>query len=108
MNPAQIAIVIVMLMIVVACVFLVRFSRVKASSSERRMRDMLRMAGLDPDIVVHGTNEMIIREVRSRCSKCQSEGICDRWLAGKETGNNDFCPNAGVFQMLAEHAGARN
>ena len=104
MNPALIAIVIVILMIV-AAVFLVRFSRSNVSSSQRRMQDMLRNAGLDPDIVVHGTNELIIREIRSRCRKCQSEDFCDRWLAGKETGSNDFCPNAGVFQMLAEHAG---
>ena len=104
MNPVLFTIVVVILMIVV-CVFLVRFIRVKASASETRMREMLRKVGLDPDIVIHGTDEMIIREVRSRCRKCRSEEICDRWLAGKETGGNDFCPNAEVFQILAEHAG---
>ena len=105
MNPDLIEITGAVLMIGVACILLVWFRRYKASSSERRMRAMLKNSGLDPDIVSHGTTEIIIREVRSRCSKCQAEDVCERWLAGKEVGENDFCPNAGVFQMLAEHAG---
>ena len=69
---------------------------------------MLKNAGLDPEIITQGTTEVIIKEVRSRCRKCQAEDVCERWLEGKEIGENDFCPNAGVFRMLAEHEGIRN
>lgn len=105
MNPDLIKFAVAVLMIAVACILFVWFRRYKASATERRMRDMLKNSGLDPDIVTHGTTEIIIREVRSRCSKCQAEAMCERWLAGKEMGENDFCPNAGVLQMLAEQAG---
>ena len=106
MNPSIFEIVIVVLMVAVACILVVSFTRYKAAASERRMKEMLKNAGLDPEVVSHGSTEVIIREVRSRCRKCQAEDICERWLAGKEVGDNDFCPNAGVFKMLAEHSGA--
>lgn len=108
MNPTIIEIVISVLMIAVAVVMIIQFQRYKTGASERRMKEMLKNAGLDPDIVTHGTTEVIIKEVRSRCRKCQAEDVCERWLAGEETGGNEFCPNAGVFQMLAEHAGVGN
>ena len=105
MNPTLIELVIAMMMIAVVAILIIWFQRYKAGASERRMKQMLKNAGLDPEIAIHATTEVIIREVRSRCRKCQAEDVCERWLAGKETGENDFCPNAGVFQMLAEHAG---
>ena len=108
MNPTIIETVIAVLMVAVACVLVVSFYRYKTSASERRMKQMLKNAGLDPEIVSHGSTEIIIREVRSRCHKCQAEDVCERWLEGKEVGGNDFCPNAGVFEMLAEHADIRN
>lgn len=97
--------IIIPLLIIAAAFFSVWYYRYRASSSERRMQAMLSNAGLDPGIIIHGNHELIIREVRSRCLKCQDEALCERWLEGKEVGENDFCPNAGVFRMLAEHAG---
>ena len=105
MNPSINEIIIGVIMVAVACVLVILFKRYKAAASERRMKEMLKNSGLDPEIITHGTTEIIIKEVRSRCRKCQAEDVCERWLAGKEVGDNDFCPNAGVFQMLAEHAG---
>lgn len=105
MNPEIFRIVVAVLLITIACILVVWFKKYKADASERRMKGMLKNAGLDPEIITHGTTEVIIREVRSRCRKCQAEDICERWLEGKEIGGNEFCPNAVVFQMLAEQAG---
>jgi len=96
MTDAYIAII-----LVVAGVLLVMsFLRYKAGTSEKRMLQMLRTAGLDPEITEYAGSEAIIREVRRRCRKCQSEGLCERWLAGKVEGDNDFCPNAQVFEVI--------
>jgi hypothetical protein len=96
MTDAYIAIILV----VVGIVLVISFLRYKAKTSEKRMLQMLRTAGLDPEITVHDGSEAIMREVRRRCRKCQSEGLCEQWLAGKVEGNNDFCPNAQVFEAL--------
>jgi len=68
------------------------------------MMQMLQYAGLDPKIATRGDTKAIIKEVRRRCRRCQSEDLCRRWLAGEERGENDFCPNAQVFKEL-ERAG---
>jgi len=96
MNDAYIAIILV----VVGVVLVMSFLRYKARTSEKRMLQMLRTAGLDPEITLHGGSEAIMSEVRRRCRKCQSEGLCEQWLAGKVEGDNDFCPNAQVFEVL--------
>lgn len=76
------------------------FFRHKASSSERRMQQMMRHAGLDPETVSDSDFGTIIEEVRKRCRRCQTEGRCERWLAGKEVGDNSFCPNKEVFEEI--------
>ena len=87
-------------MVVVAVVLVAWFLRYKAGSSERRMKRMMQHYGLDPASASQGDVETIIREVRRRCRKCQFEGHCERWLAGKESGTSGFCPNARVFEEL--------
>jgi hypothetical protein len=42
----------------------------------------------------------ILQVARGRCSRCRSEGFCDRWLAGNGEGDNSFCPNAQIFRIL--------
>lgn len=77
-----------------------------ANGSERRMRSMLESVGLDPAIAASNEIPTIMREVRQRCRTCNAEGVCERWLEGKEKRSNDFCPNAQVFEVLRkyEHA----
>lgn len=91
---------IAIILVLVGFALVAWFLRYKAGSSERRMMQMLQRVGLDPDIVAQGDSETIIREVRRRCRKCQSEGPCERWLAGEKEGDNLFCPNAQVFEEL--------
>ena len=91
---------IAVILVVAAVALVIWFMKFKASSSEKRMMKMLQRSGLDPDIATQGDNENIIREVRRRCRKCQSEGQCEMWLAGAKGGDNDFCANAQVFEEL--------
>ena len=91
---------IAIILVVVAIALVAWFLKYKAGTSERRMKEMLQRAGLDPEIAIQDDSESIIREVRRRCRKCQSEDICERWLAGEEGGDNAFCPNAQVFEEL--------
>ncbi len=91
---------IAIILVVVAIALVAWFLKYKAGTSERRMKEMLQRAGLDPKIAIQDDSESIIREVRRRCRKCQSEDICERWLAGEEGGDNAFCPNAQVFEEL--------
>ncbi len=76
-----------------------------ATQSERRMRTMLIKIGLDPTIVNSGDNQAIIREVRQRCRTCSTEDVCERWLSGEESGDNEFCPNAEVFESMKKTLG---
>ncbi len=105
MNPTlfQIGLAIVMVAVIVA--LLVWFLRYKGASSKRRMMRMLRRAGVDPEIAAHGDTEAIIKDIRSRCRKCQSEALCERWLAGEVGGENTFCPNARLFSNLTRTTG---
>ena len=73
----------------------------KASGTKRRMRSMLVRAGLDPSIETDADKKMVIKGIRKRCKKCQTEDVCERWLANEISGGNDFCPNAEVFELLS-------
>ena len=104
MSMFQILTGVVMAGVAIALVYAIR--QYMAAQSERRMRTMLIKIGLDPTIVTSGDNHAIIREVRQRCRTCSSEDVCERWLAGKQTGENDFCPNAKVFESIKKTIGA--
>ena len=45
-----------------------------------------------------------MKEVRDRCRHCASEDYCERWLEGEVQGENQFCPNARVFRLLAKYS----
>ena len=61
-------------------------------SSNRRRLQMLQRVGL-------GSHEGE-GDVRARCQRCPSEALCERWLAGEDSGDNGFCPNARTFNQL--------
>ena len=68
------------------------------------MLQMMQRYGLSPELIAQGDTGAIIKEIRSRCQRCQAEGPCEKWLADAEEGSNDFCPNAPIFEELG-HAG---
>ncbi len=94
----QILVAVVMVGVAIALVFACR--RYLAANSERRMLAMLLSAGLDPDVASNGDIDLIMSAVRRRCRTCASEDVCERWLKGEVRGDNDFCPNAKVFEAL--------
>ena len=102
---SQALVAVLMLLVVVAmAVFLRRFILV---NSERRMLGMLTSMGIDPSVTTSGDIDRIMCEVRSRCRHCAVEGKCERWLRGEEAGDNAFCPNHKVFELLGKHSGRR-
>ena len=91
-------------MLAVAAVLFFSYRAYLARNSERRMRTMLESIGLDPEIAASGEMPTIMKEVRQRCRTCSSEAVCERWLAGDKKSDNDFCPNAKVFEILSKYA----
>ncbi len=105
MNPTLFEIGAAIFMVAAGVALLVWFLRDTEAASERRMMQMLTRAGVDPEVARQGDTEAIIRDMRSRCSKCGAEDLCDRWLAGKAEGDNSFCPNARIFRMFKRTTG---
>jgi len=105
MNPTLFEIGAAIFMVAVSVALVVWFYRHVAAASEGRMMHMLTRAGVDPEIARQGDIEAITQDVRSRCVRCRSEDLCDRWLAGKVEGDNSFCPNAQIFRMLNRTTG---
>lgn len=93
-------------MIVTALVLVLAYRGYLVRGSERRMRSMLSAVGLDPEIAASGDLETIMKDVRYRCRQCSTEAACERWLAGEEEGDADFCPNQRVFEILRKYSGA--
>lgn len=103
MNPTMFEISVAIIMLVVSIAMLVGLSRYLAAASNSRMIDMMKNLALDPGIATNGDprTEAIMKEVRQRCRKCQTEDVCERWLRGEIRGRNSFCPNAQIFRILA-------
>lgn len=91
------------LMVGVAIVLAFAYRRYLAANSERRMRAMVVTLGLDPAITSSGNIDSIMKDVRQRCRTCSSEDVCERWLNREVPGDNDFCPNAKVFEAFREY-----
>jgi uncharacterized protein YneF (UPF0154 family) len=91
------------LMVVLAVGLFFAWRRYLRRNSERRMRAMLEAVGLKPSLASSGHVEAIMKEVRARCRTCNAEDVCERWLASDARGDNDFCPNAHIFELLGEH-----
>jgi len=94
--------VIAIILVGLTAVFVLWFLDYKSGSSRRRMMQMMQRAGLNPAIVDLDDTASTIRNIRHQCRKCQSEDLCERWLAGEEEGDNAFCPNAEVFEELKQ------
>jgi Family of unknown function (DUF6455) len=103
MNPTLFEISVAVVMVAVSLGLIVWFSRHMAAASRRRMMHMLARAGVDPEAAKHGDTQAIIKDVQRRCLRCRSEGLCDRWLAGKVEGDHSFCPNAQIFRTLTRN-----
>jgi len=94
-----------LVMVGVGVVLTIGYRKYLATNSERRMRAMLESVGLDPEIADIGGIETIMSEVRQRCSTCNAETVCERWLDGEVQGENEFCPNSKVFAVLKKYRG---
>ena len=101
MNRALFEIGLAIFMLAVGVLLLVWFWRYRAAGSRRRMTQMLTRAGVAPEVIDRGDVDAIIKDVRRRCRTCNSEDLCERWLAGEVQGANDFCPNEKIFRSLA-------
>jgi len=106
MNPTLFEIGVAALMVGMSVALIVWFLKDIWAASGRRMMHMLTRAGVNPEVAKQGDTNAIIHDVRSRCRRCQSEDLCDRWLAGSVEGDNGFCPNAQIFRRLTKTAGS--
>jgi len=100
MNMPIAQLIAAIIMAVVALELVYAFWRYITARSEQRMMAMLECVGLDPAIAANGDTQATLKKIRQRCRHCSAEGYCDRWLAGNETGSNDFCPNAKVWESF--------
>lgn len=102
MTPTNFEINIALLMIAVAVVLIMMFQKSEAAHSTRRMMSMMRRFSLDSRLIKYGNakQKASLKMARSRCGQCRCDGYCERWLAGKVSGKNDFCPNIGTFLSL--------
>jgi len=91
-------------MVVLAAILFFSYRAYLAANSERRMRAMLESVGLDPEIAASGEMPTIMKEVRQRCRSCSSESVCEQWLESDKKSDNDFCPNAKVFEILNRYS----
>ena len=101
MNPTLVDFGVAVFMVAAGISLVVWFARDLAAVSGGRMTRMLVRIGVDPQAAGRGDTGAIMREARRRCRGCRSEALCERWLAGKEAGDNDFCPNAQVFRRMS-------
>ncbi len=96
------------LAVLTGVVFFVSWFSHMRSVSARRMMRMMERVGLDPIIatrtypqtLAYPQTEAIMKQSRRRCRGCQSEGLCERWLAGEVKRDNSFCPNSQTFITL--------
>jgi uncharacterized protein DUF6455 len=104
MNATLFELGVALLMVAVSVALVVWSLRSIAAASQRRMSRMFTRAGVAPEVAGRGDFEAVIHNARSVCRRCPSEGLCDRWLAGKVEGDNGFCPNARAFRSLSTTA----
>jgi hypothetical protein len=89
-------------LLIASVAMVVGFLSYKRGTARKRLMRMLVRQGLDPDLVKQGDTRAIMKDVRRRCNRCQSEDVCERWLADTADADNHFCPNAKVFEELKQ------
>ena len=90
-------------MLAVTIVMVGWFLRNKAALSRQRRTRMMKQMGLDPEAADQKTLASL-KAVTARCTVCNCEDYCERWLAGEVGGSNEFCPNAQTFEELKRGA----
>ena len=100
MSISLTQVLVALVLVGVAIVLVFAYRRYRAANSKRRMSAMLVSVGLDPDITSSGDLVSIMAAARLRCEACASKDVCERWLDAELQGDNDFCPNATVFESL--------
>lgn len=100
MGPTLLEVGVAAVLLTIVAVLFAWFARSFGATSDKRMARMLVRAGVDPVVIMRGDERAIIEDVRRRCRRCQAEDRCERWLDGKLSGSNDFCPNAKIFREL--------
>ncbi len=75
-----------------------------SAATMRRMTTMMGRLGLDAGITspFSPRTNTTIQAARRRCRKCSVEGHCERWFEGEVGGSSAFCPNARLFNFLAD------
>ncbi len=84
------------------------FKTTESAASTKRMSSMMARVGLASRIAARrdARTTAVVKEARRRCGRCPREDVCERWLAGRLDGANEFCPNARVFDALAKTGAA--
>lgn len=103
MNVSPMQMTAVIAMVVLTAVLVFAYRKYLVANSERRMLAMLDAFGLGTSFPWGRDVDGIMKEIRQRCRSCPSEGVCERWLRSDRKGSKDFCPNARVFEKLAEY-----
>lgn len=103
MNVSLVQIIAAIAMVGVTIALVFAYRRYLAANSERRLQSMLHSVGLDPVFAPARDIETVMKDLRQRCRSCASEDVCERWLRGEEKGNNAFCPNSRIFEVLAAY-----
>jgi hypothetical protein len=103
MNPTLYEAGVAIALVITASALVAWFLYYKASGTRRRMQGMMMRVGIDPEFVSEDDKKTVIKGIRRRCRKCQTEDICERWLANKIQGGNEFCPNAKIFNIISKH-----
>ncbi len=105
MNTSFIEYLVPAVLLIVAFALVAWFLSAKRSRSEWRMTTMLLKAGVNIEAIDNIDHIQLIKDIRSRCRRCQAEDVCERWLAGKYEGAASFCPNEQVIRALVKRVG---
>ena len=98
-NQASLA----LILLAVAIALVAWFLWDKMRHSLSRMNRMMTHVGLDPDLTDEETLATM-KAVTARCTTCNCEDYCERWLKDEVVDDNDFCPNAQTFEELKRTA----
>ncbi len=74
---------------------------------ERRalnMPRMMRRLGVDSDAAYGSGLGLMMARAARRCSRCHAVDACTAWLSrpAADPSHRDFCPNADLFERMAE------
>jgi len=89
-------------MITVVVFLVIWFERSEAEATTTRMVRMMSRIGLNANFRNRcgPKARAVIKECRIRCGRCRAEDQCERWLDGDVKGENGFCPNTRIFNVL--------